>query len=54
MNPSLKNHGCAALTSACGANVVIIKEEMTRAPAFRVQNVQHGQKGGEMAPFVVG
>jgi len=42
------NRGRAALTTACVANVVIIKDEMTRAPVFRVQNVQHGQKGREM------
>jgi hypothetical protein len=42
------------MSSGLKSNVVIIKDEITRAPVFRVQNVQHGQKGREMAPLIVG
>ncbi|OPY31914.1 MAG: 3-hydroxy-3-methylglutaryl-coenzyme A reductase [Methanomassiliicoccales archaeon PtaU1.Bin124] len=38
------NRGCSAITAAGGANVVIIKDEMTRAPVFRTKGVRDGQR----------
>lgn len=35
------NRGCSALTAAGGANVYVIKDEMTRAPVFRVRDLKH-------------
>jgi hydroxymethylglutaryl-CoA reductase (NADPH) len=35
------NRGCSIITASGGADVVIVKEEMTRAPVFRVKNVRH-------------
>jgi hydroxymethylglutaryl-CoA reductase (NADPH) len=36
------NRGCAVITESRGANPYIVKDEMTRAPVFRVNNVAHG------------
>jgi hydroxymethylglutaryl-CoA reductase (NADPH) len=36
------NRGCAVLTQSGGANPHVVKDEMTRAPVFRVSNVRHG------------
>ena len=36
------NRGCAAITESGGADPYIVKDEMTRAPVFRVRNVAHG------------
>ncbi len=38
------NRGCSALTLAGGANVLIVKDEMTRAPVFRVRDLRHGRE----------
>ncbi|HVO77629.1 MAG TPA: hydroxymethylglutaryl-CoA reductase (NADPH) [Methanomassiliicoccales archaeon] len=38
------NRGCSALAVAGGANVFIVKDEMTRAPVFRVRNLKHGRE----------
>ncbi|QLH74069.1 MAG: hydroxymethylglutaryl-CoA reductase (NADPH) [Methanomassiliicoccales archaeon] len=34
------NRGCSAITASGGANVIIIKDEMTRAPVFRTEGVK--------------
>jgi hydroxymethylglutaryl-CoA reductase (NADPH) len=36
------NRGCAVITKSGGANPYIVKDEMTRAPVFRVNDVAHG------------
>ncbi|HTY46097.1 MAG TPA: hydroxymethylglutaryl-CoA reductase (NADPH) [Methanomassiliicoccales archaeon] len=36
------NRGCGVITASGGANPTIVKDEMTRAPVFRVRNVKHG------------
>ena len=36
------NRGTSLISKAGGANVVIVKDEMTRAPVFRVNDVRHG------------
>jgi len=38
------NRGCSALTAADGVNVIIIKDEMTRAPVFRVRDIRHSRE----------
>ena len=38
------NRGAAALTASGGARTIIIKEEMTRAPVFRVRDVRHARQ----------
>jgi hydroxymethylglutaryl-CoA reductase (NADPH) len=38
------NRGTAALTASGGARIIIIKEEMTRAPVFRVRDVRHARQ----------
>lgn len=38
------NRGAAALTESGGARPLIIKEEMTRAPVFRVRDVRHAKQ----------
>ena len=38
------NRGCKAITSAGGATVRIIKDEMTRAPVFRVSGIVEARK----------
>ncbi|MGD1060975.1 MAG: hydroxymethylglutaryl-CoA reductase (NADPH) [Methanomassiliicoccales archaeon] len=38
------NRGCSALTLAGGATVLIVKDEMTRAPVFRVRDIKHGHQ----------
>ncbi|MDD1770804.1 MAG: hydroxymethylglutaryl-CoA reductase (NADPH) [Methanomassiliicoccales archaeon] len=38
------NRGCSALTVAGGANVFVVKDEMTRAPVFRVRDLRHGHE----------
>lgn len=38
------NRGCSAITASGGADVVIIKDEMTRAPVFRTKGVRDGQR----------
>ena len=35
------SRGCNVITSAGGADVVIVKDEMTRAPVFRTEGVKH-------------
>lgn len=45
------NRGCSVVTASGGVNVVIVKEEMTRAPVFRVRDVKHGV---EVARWVEG
>jgi hydroxymethylglutaryl-CoA reductase (NADPH) len=36
------NRGCSVVTASGGASAVVVKEEMTRAPVFRVRDVRHG------------
>jgi len=38
------NRGCSALALGGGANVFIVKDEMTRAPVFRVRDLRHGRE----------
>lgn len=38
------NRGCSVVTGSGGANVVVVKEEMTRAPVFRVKDIRHGEE----------
>jgi hydroxymethylglutaryl-CoA reductase (NADPH) len=38
------NRGCTALTEAGGVNTLILKDQMTRAPVFRVDDIHHGKK----------
>ncbi|MDY7081954.1 MAG: 3-hydroxy-3-methylglutaryl-CoA reductase, partial [Halobacteria archaeon] len=38
------NRGCSAITSSGGANVRIFDDAMTRAPAFRVEDVKHAHE----------
>jgi hydroxymethylglutaryl-CoA reductase (NADPH) len=35
------SRGCTVISSAGGADVVIVKDEMTRAPVFRTEGVKH-------------
>ncbi len=35
------NRGCSVITAAGGANVSVVKDEMTRAPVFRVRDIRH-------------
>jgi hydroxymethylglutaryl-CoA reductase (NADPH) len=41
------NRGCSALGAAGGANVIIVRDEMTRAPVFRVKDIRHGRQATE-------
>ena len=43
------NRGCSVVTASGGASVFVVKEEMTRAPVFRVRDVRHG---GEVVKWV--
>jgi len=38
------NRGCSALSAAGGVKAMIIKDEMTRAPVFRVKHIGHGRE----------
>ena len=38
------NRGCSALTTSSGVKAMIIKDEMTRAPVFRVKDISHGRQ----------
>jgi hydroxymethylglutaryl-CoA reductase (NADPH) len=38
------NRGCTAITEAGGADVSVIKDEMTRAPVFRTKGVKDSQR----------
>jgi len=38
------SRGCSALTAAGGVNALVIKDEMTRAPVFRVRDIAHGRE----------
>ncbi len=41
------NRGCAAIAEAGGAYPHVVKDEMTRAPVFRVRDVAHGIEVGQ-------
>lgn len=41
------NRGCSAISAAGGADVIIIKDEMTRAPVFRTKGVRDGQRAAK-------
>jgi len=38
------NRGCSAITAAGGAQVIIVKDEMTRAPVFRTSGAKDSQR----------
>jgi len=41
------NRGCSMITQCGGASVIVVKDEMTRAPVFRVANVREAVKVAE-------
>jgi hydroxymethylglutaryl-CoA reductase (NADPH) len=41
------NRGCSAITASGGATAVVVKEEMTRAPVFRVGDTRHAVQAGD-------
>jgi hydroxymethylglutaryl-CoA reductase (NADPH) len=41
------NRGCSAITASGGATAVVVKEEMTRAPVFRVRDTRHAVQSGD-------
>jgi hydroxymethylglutaryl-CoA reductase (NADPH) len=36
------NRGCSVITESGGADVMVVKNEMTRAPVFKVNGIKHG------------
>lgn len=41
------NRGCSVITSGGGATSVVVKDEMVRAPVFRVRDTRHAVESGE-------
>jgi hydroxymethylglutaryl-CoA reductase (NADPH) len=41
------NRGCSAITAVGGATSLVVKEEMTRAPVFRVRDTLHAVQAGD-------
>ena len=41
------NRGCSAITAAGGATSVVVKDEMVRAPVFRVRDTRHAVEAAE-------
>ncbi len=38
------NRGCSVVTESGGAECLVLRDEMTRAPVFRVDGIRHGQE----------
>lgn len=41
------NRGCSAISAAGGAASIVVKDEMTRAPVFRVKDARHAVQAGK-------
>jgi len=41
------NRGCSVITVSGGATSVVVKDEMSRAPVFRVRDTRHAVQAGE-------
>ncbi len=41
------NRGCSVITASGGATSVVVKDEMVRAPVFRVRDTRHAVQAGE-------